>query len=214
VDGFVEVIVTFPAVIFTAMLAFSLAWWLVSVLAGGLDVDGVDGDGVDGDGDSGGRVAEVIGTPGLPMSISLTIISFGAWVVAIALTAAARAADVSGPLLVAGGAIAIAVSLFAGVRLARVVATPLAPLFVTLPAPSVDDAIGSLARVRSIVVDDNAGEVLVTTGPARSTVLRARAEQTFHSGDIVHVVDRDDDGIYVVTDVDPAIADESGTPTT
>jgi hypothetical protein len=214
VDGFIEVIVSFPAVIFTAMLAFSLAWWLVSVLAGGLDVDGVDADGIDGDGDSGGPIADAIGTPGLPTSISLTIVSFGAWAASIGLTAAGRAMDVSGPLLVVGGAGAIAVSLFAGVRLARVVAVPLAPLFITLPAPSVDDAIGSLARVRSIVVDDTAGEVLVTTGPARSTVLRARAEQTFRSGDIVHVVDRDDDGRYVVTAVDPAITDEPGTPTT
>jgi hypothetical protein len=213
---FVVLIGSFPAVVFTAMLAFSLAWWLISVLAGGLDVDGVDGgdvDGIEGDADLGGRIFDTLGVPGIPLSISFTIVSFGAWVVAIALTAAARAADVSGPLLVVAGAGAIALSLFVGVRFARVVAAPLAPLFTTLPAPSVADAIGSLARVRSIVVDGGRpGEVLVTTGPARSTVLRARAEQTFRAGDIVHVIDRDDDGVYLVVAVDPTIADEPGTP--
>jgi hypothetical protein len=210
----VDLLVSFPAVVFTAMLAFSLAWWLVSALAGGLDTD-IDADtdiDTDGEGDLGDRLADVIGIPGLPLSIAFTIISFGAWVAALALTALARAGDVDGLLLALVGAAAIAVSLFAGIRFARVAAAPLAPLFTTLPAPSVDDAIGSLARVRSIVVDDgDAGEVLVTTGPARSTVLRARAPRTFHAGDIVHVIDRDHDGIYVVTAVDPAIADE---PTT
>jgi hypothetical protein len=233
-SDFVELIVSFPAVVFTAMLVFSLAWWLVSFLAGGLDVDGVDADGLDGggvdvdgldgggdadagngEGDLGGRVAATLGAPGLPLSISFTIISFGAWVASIALTAVARAAGLSGPLLVAVGAGAVAVSVIAGVRFARVVARPLAPVFTTLGAPSVGDAIGSLARVRSIVVDDGApGEVLVTTGPARSTVLRARAEQTFHAGAIVHVIDRDDDGVYVVTAVDPTITDGPGTPGT
>ena len=216
-DSFIELIVSFPAVVFTAMLAFSLAWWLVSALAGGLDGDAIDTDGgldtdADGDGVPDGGLAGALGLPGLPLSISFTIISFGAWIAALALTALTRAGDVSGPVLVAVGAGAIAVSLYAGVRFARVVATPLAPLFTTLPAPSVDDAIGSLARVRSIVVDqDGVGEVLVTTGPARSTVLRARAQQTFHSGDIVHVIDRDDDGVYLVTAVDPAIADGAAT---
>ena len=212
-DSFVELIVAFPAVVFTAMLAFSLAWWLVSALAGGLDADGDFDTDADGDGDVGGHVADAIGIPGMPMSISFTIISFGAWVASLALTAVARAGDLTGPALAVAGTGAMAASLYAGVRFARVAAAPLAPLFNTLPAPSVDDAIGSLARVRSIVVDhDDPGEVLVTTGPARSTVLRARAQQTFRSGDIVHVIARDDDGIYVVTGVDPAIGEHQIDP--
>jgi hypothetical protein len=223
VDSVVELVVSFPAVVFTAMLAFSLVWWLVSALAGGLDAD-IDADldadidiDTDGEGDLGDRVADVIGIPGLPLSIAFTIISFGAWVAALALTAVARAGDVDGVLLAVAGTGAIAVSLFAGVRLARVMAKPLAPVFTTLGAPSADDAIGSLARVRSIVVDDaGTGQVLVTTGPARSTVLRARAQHTFHTGDIVHVIDRDGDGVYVVTEVDPTIGEhqrEPGPPT-
>jgi hypothetical protein len=73
----------------------------------------------------------------------------------------------------------------------------------TESAPSILGAVGSFAVVRSVKVDPDGGEVLVDSGPARQTVVRARTESgSFASGERVHIFARDDDGVFLICEVD------------
>jgi hypothetical protein len=202
VSELVELVTAFPAVVFTALLAFCLAWWLVATVAG-------IGDGVDSDADADGAfddLGDALGISSVPPAIGLSIIAFVGWVVSLAVTAGVRAADVGGAALVAAGAVALAASLAAGVLVARPVARRVAPLFVTELAPSEREAIGAFARVRSPEVDDDdagaPGEVVVTSGTLRGATFRARAVpgRRYARGAAVHIVSVDGvDGRPVVT---------------
>ena len=201
-EQFIDLCVSFPVVIFTTVLIFALAWWLVTTVAGGLDTDG----GLDGEGDGFVEdLSDALGAGGVPASISLSVLAFGGWVAALLLTSVVRAFDVSGSTLTAIGIASVVVSLIAGALLLRALAKPLRPLFVTEIAPTLSQAIGSFATVRSPKVSPQGGEVLVTNGPLRSAVLPARAEETFAMGSAVHIVDRDDDGRFVVCPIDPSL---------
>jgi hypothetical protein len=199
---FVELITAFPAVIFTALLAFCLAWWLLATLAG-------LGDGVDSEPDADGAlddIGDALGISSVPPAIGLSIISFVGWVVSLAVTAAVRAADVSGVGLAVAGVVALVLAVVAGVLVARPLARRAAPLFVTELAPSEREAIGAFARVRSPEIDDDdtgsPGEIVVTSGPLRGATFRAKASpgRRYASGAAVHIIDADHlDGRLVVT---------------
>jgi len=199
---FIDLIGTFPAVVFTALLAFCLAWWLVATLAG-------VGDGLDGDADGDGALddlGDALGVSSVPPAVGLSVVAFVGWVVSLAVTAVVRAGDVQGPALAAIGAVALIVALAVGVLIARPIARRAAPLFVTELAPSERQAVGAFARVRSPEIDDDdtgpRGEVVVTSGPLRGATFRATASpgRRFAGGVMVHIVDADDrDGRLVVT---------------
>lgn len=209
--SFVELITAFPAVVFTTMLAFCLAWWLLATLAG-------IGDGFDSEPDADGALddlGDALGISSVPPAIGLSILSFAGWVVAIGLTAAVRASDIDGGTLVAVGIAALAVALVAGVLVTRPLARRAAPLFVTELAPSERQAIGAFARVRSPEVDDDldgpSGEIVVTSGPLQGATFRAKARPglRFTSGAQVHIIDADHVGgrlVVTVDEVDPELA--------
>ncbi len=199
---FVELITAFPAVVFTTMLAFCIAWWVVATLAG-------VGDGVDSEPDADGALddlGDALGISSVPPAIGLSIVSFVGWVVSLGVTAGVRALDVSGGTLAAAGVGALVVAWAAGVLIARPIARRAAPLFVTELAPSEREAVGAFARVRSPAIDDDdagaPGEVVVTSGPLRGATFRAKASpgRLFASGATVHIIDADErDGRLVVT---------------
>jgi hypothetical protein len=201
-SDFVELITAFPAVVFTALLAFCLAWWLVALVAG-------VGDGVDSEPDADGAlddIGDALGISSVPPAIGLSVISFVGWIVSLGVMAAVRAADVSGGVLAAAGVIALVVAFVVGVLIARPIAKRAAPLFVTELAPSEREAIGAYARVRSPGLDDDdsgpPGEVVVTSGPLRGANFRAKASPGRHyaRGATVHIIDADAlDGRLVVT---------------
>jgi hypothetical protein len=202
VSAFVELITAFPAVIFTALLAFCLVWWLIATVAG-------VGDGFDSGPEADGALddlGDALGISSVPPAIGLSIVSFAGWVVALLVTAGLRATDIHGGVLVAAGVLALAVALAVGVLVARPVVRRAAPLFVTELAPSEREALGAFARVRSPEVDDDRagapGEIVVTSGPLRGATFRARAMpgRRYTSGTTVHIVDADGhDGQLVVT---------------
>jgi hypothetical protein len=203
-SGLVELVTAFPAVVFTALLAFCTAWWLVATLAGlgdGLDAD-PDGDGALDD------LGDALGISSVPPAIALTIVSFVGWVVSLVVTAGLRTADLGGAAIAAAGLAGVALALVAGVLVARPLARRVAPLFSTEPAPSEREALGAYARVRSPEVDDDLagppGEVVVTSGPLRGATFRAQAGpgRRYQNGAAVHIVDVDDVGGRLVVTVD------------
>ena len=200
-NSFIELTTAFPAVVFTGLLAFCLAWWLIATLAG-------VGDGFDSEPDADGAlddIGDALGISSVPPAIALSVISFVGWVVSLVVTAGLRATDVGGGVLAAAGLAAVVIAFVAGVLIARPLAQRAAPLFVTELAPSEREAIGAFARVRSPAIDDDThtpGEVVVTTGALRGATFRAIAGpgRRYTSGTTVHIVDADGhDGQLVVT---------------
>ena len=193
-----------PAVVFTALLAFCLAWWLLATLAG-------LGDGVDSEPDADGALddlGDALGISSVPPAIGLSVISFVGWVVSLAVTAAVRAADVSGVGLAVAGVVALVVAhRRRRVSIARPLARRAAPLFVTELAPSEREAIGAFARVRSPHVDDDDTEHARRDRRHQRTAAAApppgpsHARASLHErGATVHIVDADGhDGQLVVT---------------
>jgi hypothetical protein len=202
VTSFVELITAFPAVVFTGLLAFCLAWWLIATVAG-------VGDGVDSEADADGAlddIGDALGISSVPPAIGLSVVSFVGWVVTLLLTAGLRATDAGGAVLATAGLAGVVIAFAVGVLIARPLARRAAPLFVTELAPSEREAIGAFARVRSPEIDDDdtlpAGEVVVTSGALRGATFRAKAGpgRRYTSGATVHIVDVDGhDGQLVVT---------------
>lgn len=210
-SDFVDLITAFPAVVFTAMLAFCVLWWLVATVAG-------LGDGFDSEPDADGAlddIGDALGISSVPPAIGLTILSFVGWVVSLGVTAGVRAADVEGGLLAVVGVAALVGAFVAGIAVTRPIAKRAAPLFVTELAPSERSVIGAFGRVRSTELDDDddegpPGEVVITSGPLQGATFGARARPggRFVLGQAVHVIDADHVGgrLVVTVDVPPELA--------
>jgi hypothetical protein len=236
----IELVSSFPTVVFTAVLAFCLVWWIISlVLSGGeggndgdadFDVDpDVDGDVEFGRGHAAGHVhtshghgkqtnhgftkggqhgvswalAKAIRFGQIPISLSLTIISFGAFAVSgfVQLALEGNAKPVKTP-------VGIAIMLFGlavGGLLHRWFALATQPLFITNTAPERHAAIGATCRIRTTHVTASLGEAEVTSGSALGQIVRVRTDSgDFVRGDIAHLVGYDQQsGAFTIVELDP-----------
>jgi hypothetical protein len=199
----VSVLTSFPTVIFTGFFAFCLAWWLISMLFGALDLD-LDGDG-DADADGfGHHVSNVLGASAVPIPLALTILAFGAWASSLVLHVVVSSSDESHldlgvALLVLAGATVV------GLVLLRLLARPLRSLFHTERALERRAAVGSVCKVRTLTVGDNGGQAEVVSGGLRGNLIPVTAGMggPFHRGDHALIVDYDDtSGRYTITDID------------
>jgi hypothetical protein len=197
----VSLLTSFPTVIFTGFFAFCLAWWLISVLFGALDFD-LDAD-ADGDG-LGDHVGDVLGTGPVPIPLALTILAFGAWAASLSLQAVLSSSD--DPHLDVGVAIVVlAGAIVVGLILVRLLARPLRGLFHTEPALERRAAVGSVCKIRTLIVGDTGGQAEVVTGGLRGNLIAVRAGMggPFHRGDHALIVDYDEaSGRYTITDID------------
>jgi Protein of unknown function (DUF1449) len=249
-----ELIGSFPTVVFTAVLAFCLVWWIISlVLSGG--EGGNDGDAdfdVDADADVdvdvdtdvelshghaaghvqttghvgrigqrshtsgrhgagkggrgvGWRLAKAIRFGQIPLSLSLTIISFGGFAISGLLQLAAE-----GDTRHLGAAVGIpimALALAVGLVLHRWFAQATRPLFVTTTAPERHAAIGATCRIRTTHVTASLGEAEVTSGSAIGQIVRVRTDSgDFVRGDIAHLVGYDQKtGAFTIVELDPEL---------
>ncbi len=211
----IELVGSFPTVVFTAVLAFCLVWWIISlVLSGGeggndgdadFDVDSnADSDGDFGDHhDFGWVLAKVIRFGQIPISLSLTIISFGAFAVSGLLQLA-----VEGDTGHVNAPVALAIMVFAlatGGALHRWFAHATQPLFTTNAAPQRHAAIGATCRIRTTHVTASLGEAEVTSGSAIGQIVRVRTDSgDFVRGDVAHLVGYDQQsGAFTIVELDP-----------
>jgi hypothetical protein len=238
----IELVSSFPTVVFTAVLAFCLVWWIISLLLsggeGGNDGDtdfDVDTDAEFGHGHAAGHVhtgqvhtghaghtnhsghshakgghhgpgwklAKVIRFGQVPLSLSLTVISFGAFAVSglIQLAAEGKSKHVAAPV----GVTIMLFSLAVGGILHRWFAQATQPLFVTTTAPERHAAIGATCRIRTTHVTASLGEAEVTSGSAIGQIVRVRTDSgDFVRGDIAHLVGYDQQsGAFTIVELDP-----------
>jgi len=201
---FLQVIVSFPTVVFTVLVGTSLLYWL-SVALGALDVeilggaDGADGDADGGDADAGDHqgLLSALGTVELrkvPVTVRVSFVAIFAWLVSAlgALTLGAPLARAGVPPLAFDVALTL-VSLVFAVRLAGFAARPLAPVFAGTNAQKKKHLVGKLAEVCTGRVDDRFGQVTVHDGGA-GLILDARYEgDPLKRGDRVVITAYDDE---------------------
>lgn len=182
---FFEAILSFPAVVYTALLGAVVLYW-AAVLVSGVDLDnqgdasqgdldGGDLDGHDLDGHEHGAlgtahdVFDLLGSVSLrrvPLSVRVSLVVIFGWLVSVlgwlALSPALGAWATSWPIRAA----LTLLSVVLGIRLAGWTARPLVPVFTPKHAPSQSDLAGRDAEVTTGRVDREFGQVLVRDGGA------------------------------------------------
>jgi hypothetical protein len=144
-----------------------------------------------GDGHGGGGVlrhlVQLVGIGSVPLSLALTVLSFGCWSTSLLLSV------VVGDRLGAPVRLGIgAVALVAGFLLSGLFARWTAPVFALTSGPTRADGTGARVRVRTLYVDPSFGDAEVLTGPRKNAIVRVRAPE----GEFV----RGDEGLIVAYD--------------
>lgn len=190
---FVDTATGFPAVLWTAALALSVAFWLVSTVIGEVDLD------LDADTDVGvgegplASVVEALGIGHAPASIVLTMLSAIGWLV----TMLASAAVSSPPALV--GVVMLVGSLVVALPLTGRLARLVQPLFDENLGIDRADLVGRTCTVRTGRVDQGFGqaEVFDADGASHLIHVRCREPNNLTAGSKALVVSVDDD-VYVI----------------
>lgn len=187
--GFLEAVLSFPAVIFTPLLVVVIGYWLV-VVAGGADPEG-DG------GESGGGVLGFAGLGGVPVSVGLSLLIAFAWFASLA----------AGQLL--GGfpaALLLAGAVVAAWLLARVAVVVIRRFLPAGAEPSRTDFLGSTGIVRTGRVTATFGQAEVHAPDGSSSIVQVRqsGDDDLRAGTSVVLFDFDPVGEFfwvVPTDV-------------
>lgn len=223
----IELVSQFPTVIPTAALIFCLVWWMVSLFVSGLDAD--PDSLAHGRGPSraraateeggarrtargrvrrtrrvgGGRRRGGLRLDVLPLSLAVTVLSFGAWAVSLLGALLLDGAGLDGVARVLAGLALLGVSTLAGLGLVRLFAIPAEKVFVTHTAPKNGDAVGATCRIRSVRGDR--GDAQMLTGPTAGTIVSIELApgSVLAAGDDALVVSYDEgDARFVVMELD------------
>lgn len=180
-----KLILTFPTVIFTFLLAVCVLWWLLSMLLAGLDLD-LDSDGSDGLGDQ-------LGFTAMPLPLALSLLSLGGWVTT-ALLQGALGAEADDFKLAASTAIGVlGAAVVVGLAIVKLMSRPLGRLFATEQAPTRRSTVGSCCKIRTLEVNEAFGHAEVLTGPTKGALISVRAQEgRFTRGDVCLVIDYDE----------------------
>ena len=220
----IELMSRFPTVVPTAVLIFCLAWWIVSLLVSGVDTD--TGAMARGRGPAGARGLPRGGRAGrrgkrvsrsgsrsrlrrslhmdvLPLSMAVTVLSFGTWAVSLIGSLVLDRADLTGWAFAAAGAGLLSVALLAGLGLLSLFAIPAEKVFVTHVAPNRGDAVGATCKIRSIRGDRGDARMLTGTTAGAIVSIELAPGVTLVSGDEALVVSYDEaDSRFVVVELD------------
>lgn len=211
-DIFFEIIVSFPTVIFTALLIFALFYWVLAVL-GLVDIDILDFSGADfnADGDTlnsldvfSGLMIK-LGLNGVPLPIVISLISLFGWAFSFVLVFFLIPLVPTAFLkFVVGIPILVCVTYCAAVVTGWMI-RPLRPLFLASNQEVQKNILGLCATVRTGVVDKTFGEAIVEDGGAGLIVkVRSYKDEIFKRGERVVLIEYlADENLYrVISEAD------------
>jgi hypothetical protein len=155
---FLQALIQMPTAIFSLLLAFVVAYWLL-VIVGALDLDVSDLDVDLSDASGTADSLAALGLKDVPLPVWLSVFVLVGWT----LTILGVHFLTSGPL---GAWAVFAVAAVLGVVLASVASRPLAPLFKTHPAIEHRALVGRTCTITTLRVDETFGQALVDDGAA------------------------------------------------
>jgi hypothetical protein len=192
VQKVIELITSFPTVVFTVPLIFCFMWFLLGIVVSGFDVGEGDFDvDIDGDGDidvfESFAAAMHLGALGLPLV--LLLLSLAGWVTSLLFSGLMDSLGASSTVTVVGG---LVLGLAAGVLFVRTVGGAVGRGLATEQAPERSAAIGCTCKVRTLEVNERFGDAELLSGPMRTSLIKVRAKAgAFHRGDVALVVEHD-----------------------
>jgi hypothetical protein len=179
---FVDAALSFPAVLFSFLLAAVVVYWLL-VLIGTLDVEIGDLDLGDG-----------IGLGGVPVTVTVSVLTVVSWFVSLAGTVFIDGTAMHTVLGIGVLIVAIVVGLVA----ARAVAVPLRKLYVAGGEASRSDFVGRECVIRTGSVTGTFGQAEVTAVDGSSAIIQVRqtGEHALTGGSRALIFDYDADGEF------------------
>jgi hypothetical protein len=194
---FVDAALSFPAVLFSFMLAVVVLYWLL-VLLGTLDIEIGGGDGDDGGDDGDGGFLDGIGLGGVPVTVTLSVLIVVAWFVSLVGAIVLVNLDLGTFVDVLLGLGVLFVALVAGLFVARLVALPMRKLYVSGPEASRSDFVGRECVIRTGRVSADFGQAEVTAPDGSSAIIQVRqtGEHELSNGRRALIFDYDNDGEF------------------
>jgi hypothetical protein len=183
---FVDAALSFPAVIFSVLLAVVVVYWLL-VLLGTLDIEV-------GDIDLGGD----IGLGGVPVTITVSVLTVVSWFVSIVGGLVIVTFDLGTVVSVVMGLGVLLVALIVGLFVARLVAVPLRKVYAEGHEASRNDFVGRECVIRTGRVTGDFGQAEVTALDGSSAIIQVRqtGEHALTNGNRALIFDYDIDGEY------------------
>ncbi len=181
---FVDAALSFPAAIFSVLLAVVVLYWLL-VLIGTLDVE--IGDLHLGDG---------IGLGGVPITVSVSVLAAVSWFLTLAGTVSIAGLATTPRTLV--GIVVLVLATVIGLLVARLVAVPLRRLYVTGGQAFRSDFLGRECVIRTGTVSGDFGQAEVTADDGSSAIIQVRqtGEHELANGHRALIFDYDIDGEF------------------
>lgn len=186
---FLDIALSFPTVIFSALLAIAIGYWLLTLI-GLLDAELLDLGGIGGEGELGGISGVLLkfGLDGLPIALIVTGICLLAWVMCYFVDFLLLRQLSPGLLRTALGVLMLLVVFTAAIPLTGLALQPLRPLFANLAGPEAPSLLGREAVVRSPKVGPTQGEADLDDGGA-GLILKVRSNEEFTRGERVVLVE-------------------------
>jgi hypothetical protein len=183
---FVDAALSFPAAIFSVLLAVVVVYWLL-VLLGTLDIEV-------GDIDLGGD----IGLGGVPVTITVSVLTVVSWFVSIVGGLVIVTFDLGTVVSVVMGLGVLLVALIVGLFVARLVAVPLRKVYAEGHEASRNDFVGRECVIRTGRVTGDFGQAEVTALDGSSAIIQVRqtGEHALTNGNRALIFDYDIDGEY------------------
>lgn len=183
---FVDAALSFPAALFSVLLAVVVVYWLL-VLLGTLDIEVGDIDLGDG-----------LGLGGVPVTVTVSVLTVVAWFVSLVGGVVAAALDLGTFVRVLLGIGVLFVALLAGLFVARLVAVPLRRIYADGHVPSRNDFVGRECVIRTGHVNGEFGQAEVTAVDGSSAIIQVRqtGEHELTNGRRALIFDYDIDGEF------------------
>jgi hypothetical protein len=194
VADFVETALSFPASVYSALLAVVIVYWVV-VMLGVLGIDVFEGD--DGEIGPAGFLAG-LGLGGIPVSVVVSLLIAFGWFATFAGTVLFDALGATGPARVVGGAGVLVAATVAAYPVTYLVVLPLRRLFPDIAPASRADFVGSYCTVRTSTVDGNHGQAEVTAPDGSSAIIQVRqtGDEHLRAGSTALIFDYDSAGEF------------------
>ncbi len=206
----------FPTVIFTTLVLFSLAYWVVALAFGFADFDveaeldadlspdasDLSSDGATGDGANAGSslsgVFRGLGVHYLPIPVAFSFVALIGWAFSLFATWLVASAGSAG---VALGIIITLLALVVGLVVAGRIGRIMRPVFEVTPAVRRRDLIGRLCVIQTGRVDRDFGQAEVVDSEKSTHLVQVRCaiDNQLTAGAQALIVDVDDDGLFVVS---------------
>ncbi|REE97664.1 OB-fold-containig protein [Thermomonospora umbrina] len=191
---FVRVVLGFPTALFTFSLIVVVAYWLFVVL-GAADLELLDGD-ADTEGLAGFagwlRIGEV------PVTVALSLLIAFSWFFSLVGAVVVDSFDLSSPLAIALGLVALTLALVGAWLVTCLVVMPLRKALPRTRESSRQDFVGRMCVIRTSRVGPDFGQAEITSTDGSSAIIQVRqeTEEPLTSGSTALIFDYDTVGEF------------------